>query len=78
MTAFFSNIGFECADKLGYSQYFLVSRVLHPLLAAPQEPRFDAPINEKARQMQQQLPYEPGYGSNVLWVLEKPQSTGSS
>ncbi len=72
-----SDIGFEHNDKLGYTTYFIISRVLHPLLSAPLAPRFDARINELARQIQQQLPYRPGYGSNVLWLLQKPRLTAS-
>jgi hypothetical protein len=44
---------------------------LHPLLVAPQDPRFDAPINEFAREIQARTDFMPGIGSNTLWVLEK-------
>jgi SAM-dependent methyltransferase len=64
-------VGFQLTRKLGYSTYFLISRVLHPLLVHPQEPRFDAKINEFAMRIQQNAPFTPGYGSNVLWVFEK-------
>jgi SAM-dependent methyltransferase len=66
-----ASIGFIPRAKLGYSTFFLMARVLYPLLIAPQAPRFDAPINDLARQIQQHVPYQPGYGSNVLWVFEK-------
>jgi SAM-dependent methyltransferase len=68
---FAAGVGFKLGDKIGYSNYFLVARVLHPLLVAPQSPRFDARINDLARLIQQHTPYQPGYGSNVLWVFEK-------
>jgi SAM-dependent methyltransferase len=64
-------VGFRLTRKLGYSTYFLIARVLHPLLVHPQEPRFDAKINEFAMRIQQHTPFAPGYGSNVLWVFEK-------
>ena len=64
--------GFVVADKIGFSTYFLISRVLHPLLVAPDSPRFDAPINDLARLIQLHDDPRPGVGSNVLWVLEKP------
>jgi hypothetical protein len=64
-------LGFTVRQKLGYSTYFVISRVLHPLLVRPQRPRFDAPINELARRIQLHTPLEPGYGGNTLWVLEK-------
>src|SRR4030095_13230537 len=38
----------------------------------PEPPRFDAPINDLARQLQLHAPMLPGIGSNALWVLEKP------
>jgi ubiquinone/menaquinone biosynthesis C-methylase UbiE len=66
-----SEIGFRLTRKLGYSTYFLIARVLHPLLVRPQEPRFDAKINEFAMKIQQHTSFSPGYGSNVLWVFEK-------
>jgi len=48
-----------------------MARVLHPLLVQPQRPRFDARINELAKEIQIHLPFEPGCGSNTLWILEK-------
>jgi SAM-dependent methyltransferase len=64
-------VGFRLTAKLGFSTYFLVSRVLHPLLVHPQEPRFDAKVNEFAMKIQQHTAFTPGYGANVLWVFEK-------
>jgi ubiquinone/menaquinone biosynthesis C-methylase UbiE len=64
-------LGYTVREKLGYSSYFMITRVLHPLLVRPQAPRFDAPINELARTIQQHAPLKPGYGGNTLWVLEK-------
>ena len=70
-------LGLRLCAKEGASDYFLISRVLHPLLVAPTKPRFDAPINELARRIQLALPFQPGFGSNVLWVLEKPDQETS-
>jgi SAM-dependent methyltransferase len=67
-----AELGYRLRSKVGFSTFFLVTRVLHPLLVAPESPRFDAPINDLARQLQQHAPMLPGFGSNVLWVLEKP------
>lgn len=66
-----TGIGFKAAGLYGFSQYFQVSRVLHPHLVAPLSPRFDAPINTAARKLQESLPFEPGVGSNQVWVWEK-------
>lgn len=67
-----NDVGFKLVQKLGYSAYFIMSRVLHPLLVAPQRPRFDAKINDLAARIQEKMSFQPGYGSNTLWVLEKP------
>jgi SAM-dependent methyltransferase len=67
-----SDVGFELLDKQGFSTFFAISRVLHPILVAPQAPRFSARINVLARAIQLQLPFKPGVGSNVLWILQKP------
>jgi hypothetical protein len=45
--------------------------VLHPLLAAPESPKFNAKINDLARMIQSYVPFDVGYGGNVLWVLER-------
>lgn len=63
--------GLTVVDKVGFSTFFMITRVLHPLLVAPEEPRFDAPINDLAGLIQRHVELEPGVGSNVLWVLEK-------
>jgi SAM-dependent methyltransferase len=67
-------LGYVLRSKAGFSTFFLIARVLHPLLSAPEPPRFDAPINDFARQIQMHAPMLPGFGSNVLWVLEKPKA----
>jgi SAM-dependent methyltransferase len=67
-----SDVGFVLARKLGFSIYFMMARVLHPLLVAPHSPRFDARLNDLAGLIQHHAPFDPGYGGNVLWVCEKP------
>lgn len=68
---FESELGFKLKQKLGFSQYFVISRVLHPLMVAPLRPRFDSRLNDLAKLIQENMDFDPGYGSNVLWVLEK-------
>ena len=63
--------GFELVRKDGFSYFFAMSRALHPALIAPQKPKFASKINDLARALQMQLPFTPGVGSNVLWVLRK-------
>ncbi len=71
LEAFAEQLGFKLLHKLGYSLYFIMTRVLHPLLVAPESPRFDAPLNDIAGRIQKSTPFLPGFGSNVLWVFEK-------
>jgi ubiquinone/menaquinone biosynthesis C-methylase UbiE len=58
-------------EKMGV--YYFVSRIIHPLLVAPQEPRYDAPINDVAVRMA--LEMAPAlfseYSVNGLYVLQK-------
>lgn len=69
--------GFTLEAKLGFRDYFIMSRALHPLLAAPQPARFGARINDLAREIQARLPLAPGIGSNVVWVFAKRPAPGS-
>jgi SAM-dependent methyltransferase len=64
-------IGFTVERKAGFSLFFTIARVLHPLLVAPAAPRFDAPINDLARLLQAHVPAAPGYGNAALWVCRK-------
>jgi ubiquinone/menaquinone biosynthesis C-methylase UbiE len=57
--------------KAGFSTYFVIARVLHPLLVSPQQPRFESRINDIAHTIQDHLPKDSTYGSNILWVYEK-------
>lgn len=43
---------FRVRDKRRWGAYYLISRVVHPLLVAPEEPRYAAPINAVARAVQ--------------------------
>ena len=44
-----SEIGFTILQKLGMSTYFVISRVLQPLMVQPLQPRFDSNFNKFAR-----------------------------
>ncbi|UCC43552.1 MAG: methyltransferase domain-containing protein [Candidatus Zixiibacteriota bacterium] len=47
---------FEIADRQYFGTYYLISRVVHPLLVYPDSPRFEARINNVARQIAEHLP----------------------
>jgi len=74
--AFCAGLGFTQVEKLGFRDYFIVSRVLHPLLVMPQPVTFDARINDLARQVQSAMPFTPDLGSNVVWVFAKRTADG--
>jgi len=58
-----------------FSFYSVASKVLHPLLVAPAEPKFTAKINDKARLVQIALTEAgvsmPQFGAAKVWVIEK-------
>lgn len=66
-----SEVGFTLVRKCGFSCYYLISRVLHPIVVSPLSPRYDSKLNDVARRIQENMDFAPGYGSNVLWILEK-------
>lgn len=66
-----AEIGFTLVHKVGFSLYFIIARVLHPLLVAPDSPRFDAPINDLAGLIQAHTQAAPGYGGSMMWVCQK-------
>lgn len=45
---------FEIVKKQHFGMYYLISRIVHPLLVAPNRPRYDAKINEIARKVAEQ------------------------
>jgi hypothetical protein len=47
---------FEIGEERFFGTYYLISRVVHPLLVHPNQPRFDAPINAIARKVAEALP----------------------
>lgn len=64
-------LGFKLVNKSGFSDYFMISRVFHPLMVSPASPRFNSKINEIAKLIQDKTTYKPGIGTNTLWVFEK-------
>jgi ubiquinone/menaquinone biosynthesis C-methylase UbiE len=54
-----------------FGMYYLISRVIHPLLTAPDQPKYDAPINTIARQVSSQFPEFEGIGHVALFVFER-------
>jgi len=59
----------ESIERFG--MYYFLSRIVHPLLVAPDAPKYDAPFNEIARQIALEIPDYEGLGHVALWVLRK-------
>jgi ubiquinone/menaquinone biosynthesis C-methylase UbiE len=57
---------FKIRDKKRWSTYYLISRVVHPLLVAPAEPRWASPINAVARAIQEVTPDDRGALGHVV------------
>jgi ubiquinone/menaquinone biosynthesis C-methylase UbiE len=55
----------------GFGTYYFVSRIVHPLLVAPNEPEFEARINEIARKVASKLEGFDDISLNKLYVLRK-------
>ncbi|MBI4338638.1 MAG: class I SAM-dependent methyltransferase [Chloroflexi bacterium] len=54
-----------------FGMYYFISRVVHPLLVAPEPPRYDARINEIARMIAEQIPDYEGLGHESAFVWRK-------
>jgi ubiquinone/menaquinone biosynthesis C-methylase UbiE len=60
---------FTIAKKHYFSLYYLISRVVHPLLVEPDVPKFDSKINAIARQLSSVLPIDAEMGHVVGYQL---------
>lgn len=54
-----------------FGMYYFISRVIHPLLVAPQKPKFNAKINKIAFEIAKQIPDWNGIGHLTAFILEK-------
>lgn len=57
-----------------FGMYYFLTRVVHPLLVAPDTPRYDARINSVALEVARKYPDYKGMGHLVAFVLEKTRS----
>ena len=62
---------FELVETIRFGMYGFISKVVHPLMVAPQEPSFDAKINEVAAEMALKMPDFDGCSHQVLFVFRK-------
>ncbi len=54
-----------------FGMYFFISRVIHPLLVGPDQPKYDAKINEIAKNICLQMPNFEDIGHEALFVHKK-------
>lgn len=54
-----------------FGMYFFLSRVVHPLLVQPEQPKYDAKINEVAREICKVFQDFEGMGHEALFVFKK-------
>ena len=63
--------GFHVQSIQRLGMYQFLSKVLHPLLVAPEEPKFESKLNEAAMKIAEQIPEFGRCGHQVMFVLEK-------
>ena len=51
-----SKHGFRISTTLRFSTYYMISRVIHPLMVSPDEPKWEHPINDVARRIAEAYP----------------------
>lgn len=61
----------ELVETIRFGMYGFLSKVVHPLMVAPEEPSFDAKINEVAAQIAEKTPDYDGCSHQVLFVFRK-------
>ncbi|OHB69189.1 MAG: hypothetical protein A2V70_02120 [Planctomycetes bacterium RBG_13_63_9] len=54
-----------------FGMYYFLTRVVHPLLVAPEKPKYDARINAVAREIARIIPDYDGLGHLVAFVLQR-------
>jgi ubiquinone/menaquinone biosynthesis C-methylase UbiE len=54
-----------------FGMYYLLTRIVHPLLVAPEPPKYDARINDVARKLARVFPDFEGLGHLVGFVLSR-------
>lgn len=55
-----------------FGTYYFLTRIVQPLLVAPEEPRYDHPLNDVARLVAAVIPDFNGIGHLVGFILRKP------
>jgi hypothetical protein len=60
-----------------FGMYYFLTRVVQPLLVAPEKPSYDHKLNEIAREIARKIPDFDGMGHLVAFIFSKRRGTGS-
>jgi ubiquinone/menaquinone biosynthesis C-methylase UbiE len=61
----------ELVDIQRFGMYYFISRVIHPLLAQPEQPQYDAKINAVAQLISRKIPNFSDMGHVALFVFRR-------
>jgi len=67
----FCSTYYKCKKIKRFGMYYFLTRIVQPLLVAPNSPRYDHKINEIAKQIARKYPDFKGLGHLVTFILEK-------
>lgn len=62
---------FDICEIKRFGMYHFISKVIHPLMVYPKEPKFEAKINEVAMRICEKMPEFDDCGHQVMFVLKK-------
>jgi len=62
---------FDIIEVKRFGMYYFIGRVIHPLLVAPDEPKYDDPINRVACEVALKIPNFRDIGALVFYRLKK-------
>ena len=65
---------YELVRTQRFGMYYFMSRIVQPLLVSPENPRYDHPLNEVAKQIAKVIPDLEGMGHLVGFALRKRTS----
>jgi len=68
---------FDHKETKRFGMYYFLTRIVQPLLVAPEAPRYDHKLNEIAKRIALEIPDLSGMGHLVGFVLQKRQAANS-
>jgi ubiquinone/menaquinone biosynthesis C-methylase UbiE len=68
---------FDHKESKRFGMYYFLTRIVQPLLVAPEAPRYDHKLNEIAKRIALEFPDLDGMGHLVGFVLQKRQAANS-